>query len=80
MGIEAKDIINFRKLSYLLTGSSTKIHSKFTPKEYKNTVDELLSNIDYWMLGKITVTEDELNEVLQEFLIFTKKKLNKTLK
>ena len=41
MRTEAKDTINFRQLSYLLTGSSTKIHSKFIPKEYKKTVEDL---------------------------------------
>lgn len=78
--MEAKDIINFRQLSYLLTGSSTKIHSKFIPKEYKKTVEELFSMIDLWMSGEIVVTEKEINEVLNEFLIFTKQKLNKSSK
>ncbi len=80
MRTEAKDIINFRQLSYLLTGSSTKIHSKFIPKEYKKTVEDLFELIEYWMRGEIVVTEKELNEVLNEFLIFTKQKLNKTSK
>lgn len=78
--MKAEDIINFRKLSYLLTGSSTKIHSKFIPKEYKKTVEELFNTINYWMSGEIIVTEKELNEVLKEFLIFAKEKLNKTVK
>ena len=78
--MKAEDIINFRKLSYLLTGSSTKIHSKFIPKEYKKTVEELFNTINYWMSGEIIVTEKELNEVLKEFLIFAKEKLNKTAK
>ncbi len=78
--MEAKDIINFRQLSYLLTRSSTKIHSKFIPKEYKKTVEELFSMIDLWMSGQIVVTEKEINEVLNEFLIFTKQKLNKSSK
>lgn len=78
--MKAEDIINFRKLSYLLTGSSTKIHSKFIPKEYKKTVEELFNTINYWISGEIIVTEKELNEVLKEFLIFAKEKLNKTAK
>ena len=78
--MKAEDIINFRKLSYLLTGSSTKIHSKFIPKEYKKTVEELFNTINYWMRGEIIVTEKKLNEVLKEFLIFAKEKLNKTVK
>ena len=78
--MKAEDIINFRKLSYLLTGSSTKIHSKFIPKEYKKTVEELFNTINYQMSGEIIVTEKELNEVLKEFLIFAKEKLNKTVK
>ena len=78
--MKAEDIINFRKLSYLLTGSSTKIHSKFIPKEYKKTVEVLFNTINYWISGEIIVTEKELNEVLKEFLIFAKEKLNKTAK
>lgn len=77
---EAKDIINFRQLSYLLTGSPTKIHSKFIPKEYKKTVEELYTLIEYWMQGEILVTEGEIKEVLDEFLIFARQKLNKTAK
>ena len=80
MRIKAQDIINFRKLSYLLTGSATKIHSKFTPKEYKNNVEELINVINYWLEGKTIVSEDEINNVLNEFLIFVKEKLNKTVK
>lgn len=76
--MKAEELINFRQLSKLLTGSKTKIHSKFIPKNQKKTVDDLLSAINYWMEGKIIVTEDEINEVLKEFLIFAKKKLNKT--
>lgn len=76
--MEAEDIINFRQLSRMLTGSSTKIHSKFTPKEYKKSVNELIRVINYWMEGKIVVSEQEINEVLEEFLIFAKQKLNKT--
>lgn len=76
--MKAEDIINFRQLSKLLTGSSTKIHSKFTPKEYKKTVEDLFLVINYWMEGKIIVAEDEINEVLTEFLIFAKQKLNKS--
>lgn len=53
MRTEAKDIINFRQLSYLLTGSSTKIHSKFIPKEYKKTIEDLFELIEYWMRGKL---------------------------
>ena len=73
--MEAKDIINFRKLSQLLTGSSTKIHSKFIPKEYKKTINDLYTVIDFWIEGKIVVSEDEINTILNDFLIFTKKKL-----
>lgn len=76
--MKAEDIINFRQLSSLITGSPTKIHSKFTPKEYKKTVEVLIRMIDYWMSGKIVVPEDEIDDILKEFLIFTKKKLNKT--
>ena len=76
--MKAEDIINYRQLSRLLTGSPIKIHSKFTPKEYKKSVNELIRVIDYWMEGKIVVSEQEINEVLDEFLIFAKQKLNKT--
>ena len=73
--MEAEDLINFRALSRLLTGSPTKIHSKFIPKEYKKTVDDLKITLNYWLEGKIVVSEDELNEVLNGFLIYTKEKL-----
>lgn len=76
--MEAKDIINFRQLSYLLTGSSTKIHSKFTPKEHKKTVEDLFRLIEMWMEGKTVVTEEQITEVLSEFLIFTKQKLKES--
>ena len=75
MRTEPKDIINFRRLSQLLTGSPTKIHSKFIPKEYKQSIEELYKLIDDWMKGEILVTEDEINEVLSEFLIFSRQNL-----
>lgn len=76
--MKAEDIINFRQLSRMLTGSPIKIHSKFTPKEHKKSIESLIKVIDYWMEGKIVVTEDEIVEVLDEFLILAKQKLNKT--
>lgn len=75
--MEAKEIINFRKLSYLLTGSSTKIHSKFIPKEYKNEVETLFKVIELWMSGKKVVAEDDLKALFDEFLIFTREKVHK---
>ncbi len=76
--MKAEDLINYRQLSRTLTGSPIKIHSKFTPKEYKKSVDDLLKLINYWLEGKIIVTEDEINSILGDFLIFAKEKLTKT--
>lgn len=73
--MKAEDLINFRALSRFLTGSPTKIHSKFTPKEYKKTVNDLKITLNYWLEGKIVVSEEELDEVLSEFLTYTKEKL-----
>lgn len=75
--MEAKEIINFRKLSYLLTGSSTKIHSKFIPKEHKKTIEDLFRLIEMWMEGKKVVAEEDLKALFDEFLIFTREKVHK---
>lgn len=76
--MKAEDLINFRQLSKTLTGSPTKIHSKFTPKIYKREVDALIKVINFWMEGKIVVSEEEINSILSDFLIFTKEKLKET--
>lgn len=73
--MQAEDLINFRALSRLLTGSPTKMHSKFIPKDHKEGVDKLKTVINYWLEDKTVVSEDEINAILSEFLIFIKVKL-----
>lgn len=40
------DLINFSALSLILTGSKTTIRKQFIPKEYKQTVFELASELE----------------------------------
>ena len=47
--MDAKDLINWKKLSLFLSKNDNSIRKKNVPKKYKEKVKELESLIDYWI-------------------------------
>jgi len=42
-----KDLINWRKLSEMLTGNPTYIRKNFVPNKYKSQVDSIVNAVKY---------------------------------
>lgn len=47
--MDAKDLINWKKLSLFLSKNDNSIRKINVPKKYKEKVKELESLIDYWI-------------------------------
>lgn len=47
--MDAKDLINWKKLSLFLSKNDNSIRKTNVPKKYKEKVKELESLIDYWI-------------------------------
>lgn len=46
--MEAKDLINYKQLSILLSGNDNSIRKEKTPKKYKAKVEELENFMNYF--------------------------------
>lgn len=47
--MEARDILNYRKLSLLFTDNDNQIRKNHIPKKHQEKIKELEQIIDYWI-------------------------------